>query len=127
MHNVFIIISTVDPPKGQSSDHQSNQESQSNKDDNQWLLITCVSISIAFNILFIIIIGFVFKKNRALTRSNDQLATRGGLHYSRINDRMDIDEVNINTNDDDSDTSNSSSPSPVNGNNNDDDEPMIEL
>lgn len=52
--------------------------------------------------------------------------TSRGLRYSRINDRMDIDEVNINTNDDNS--SSSSSPSPVSGNNDDiDDEPMIEL
>lgn len=76
-----------------------------------------------------IIISFAFKKNRKLARSNQQLVTRDGLHYSRVNDRIDIDVVDLNTNDDDNSTSsssNSSSPSPVDDNDNDD-EPMIEL
>ena len=108
----------VDPTKGYSSD-QDNVSS----DASEKLLVSCVLISIAFNILFIVIICFAFKKNRVLARSNHQLVTRNGLHYSRINDRMDIDEVD-NNDGSSSDSSSSSSPSPVNGN---DDDPMIEL
>ena len=85
-------------------------------------------MSIAFNVVFLFIICFAFKRNRSLANSNRQLVTRDGLHYSRVNDRMDIDEVNINSNDENStSSSNSSSPSPVNGDNNDDDGPMIDL
>ena len=118
-HNFYYRIE--EPSKGYSS-----QPDDSDDGNDRALLIACVFISLAFNILFLIIIGFAFKKNRALVKSNRQLVTRDGLHYSRVNDRMDIDEVNVNTNDESStSSSNSSSPSPVNDNN--DDEPMIEL
>ena len=109
----------VDPTSSQSTDQNSENES-----DNQWLLVTCVFISIAFNILFMVIISLTYRKNRALARNNHQLVTGGGIHYSRINDQMNTDEANT---EDDSNTSNSSSPSPVNGDDNDEDEPMIEL
>ena len=115
---VYFHCSIVDSTNSQSS----NSEDES---DNHWLLVTCVFISIAFNILFMVIIGLTFRKNRALTRSNRQLVTRGGFHYSRINDRMNSDEAN---DEDNSNTSNtSSSPSPVNGDDDNEDDPMIEL
>ena len=119
----IVYCRVVEPAKRYSSE----QENQGNSDNNEKLLIASVFISIAFNIVFLIIICFAFKRNRSLTRSNRQLVTRDGLHYSRVNDRMDIDEVNINSNDENSASSSSSSPSPVNGHNNDDDEPMIDL
>lgn len=112
----------MESTNSQPSEQNSENESES---DNQWLLITCVFISIAFNILFVVIISLTFRRNRALARSNHHLVTGGGFHYSRINDRMNTDEAN---DEDNSDTSNSSSsPSPVNGDDNDEDEPMIEL
>ena len=107
----------MDPAKGYSN--------SGNSDTSEKLLVTCVLISIAFNILFIIIICFAFKKNRALAKSNHQLVTRDGLHYSRVNDRIDIDELDINHNSgSSSDSSSCSTPSLVIGNN---DDPMIEL
>jgi len=104
------------------NDKSTQQEQQSSKSDKtEGLLVSCVFISIAFNILFLIIIGFAFKRNRALVRSNRQLLTRDGLHYSRVNDTINIDDQS-NT------SSDSRSTSPVNSNDiNDDDDPMIEL
>jgi len=78
-----------------------------------WLLVVCVFISIFFNIIFLAIIIFTYRRN--CRRRNRQLATLDGLSYSRVNN----DDVII--------SSGSLSPTNSGHDDNDDDEPMIDL
>ena len=102
---------------------QTSSSSENHKSDTDnsspWLLVVCVFISILFNIIFLAIIAFAYKRNRHLLKSNRQLATRDGLSYSRVNNDSDSEIVTIS----------SASPSPTNRDidTDDDDEPMIDL
>ena len=85
-----------------------------------WLLVVCVFISILFNIIFLAIIIFTYKRN--CRRLNYRHAVLDGLSYSRVNNDSDSENVTIS----------STSLSPTNSDHRDsgdedDDEPMIDL
>ncbi|XP_065891527.1 VPS10 domain-containing receptor SorCS2-like [Dysidea avara] len=107
-------IEMVQQTSSSSENHKSDTDNSS-----PWLLVVCVFISILFNIIFLAIIAFAYKRNRHLLKSNRQLATRDGLSYSRVNNDSDSEIVTIS----------SASPSPTNRDidTDDDDEPMIDL
>jgi len=92
-------------------------DKDSSSSSSPWLLIVCVFISILFNIIFLAVIVFAYKKK---LKKHRQLTTHEGLSYRRVNNDSDSENFTI-------ESAMSSPTSSGHNNSDDDDDPMIDL